>query len=38
MSTLIFEAKSYLLGLQIILMALYSIFLQTDNPLFSPLQ
>ena len=35
-SSLIFEAKYYLAGPKIILMALHSIFLQTDNSLFPP--
>ena len=32
------EAKYYLVGPKIILMALCSIFLQTDNSLFPPLE
>ena len=37
-SILIFEAKYYLVGPRINLMALYSIFLYTDNSLFSHLE
>ena len=37
-STLIFEAKYYLVGLKIILMALCSIFLQTGNSLLPSLE
>ena len=36
-STQIFKAKYYLAGPKIILMALYSIFMQTDISLFPPL-
>ena len=35
--TLIFEAKYYLVGPKVIIMALYSIFLQTDSSVFLPL-
>ena len=37
-STLILEAKYYLVGQKIILMALYSIFLKNYNSLFLPLE
>ena len=37
-STLIFEAKFYLVGSKIILVALHSMLLQTDDSLFPPLE
>ena len=37
-SNLIFEAKYYLVIPKIILMALYSIFLQNDHSLFPPFE
>ena len=36
-STLVFQGKYYLVGPKIILMVLYSIFLQSDNSSFPPL-